>query len=259
MTLRDTHDLGSDAGVWPASGAAGSARFAGGSLRASTGAAASCRTAAAPIAARSSLIFAQALPRKAAPGAGSRFRCRLVFGLACLALGQLLGPPTARAQPVALTEYAAKAALLFNIAKYAEWPGSTFLNSDSPIVIGILGVDPFGEVLDRVVRGRKINGRSIAIRRAGGVEALRGAHLVFVSATESHSAHDWAILESFNVLTVGDTAQTALFTAFHFTFEGDRIAFSVDLGRAARAGVTISSKLLNLARAVKRADEDKAQ
>jgi hypothetical protein len=172
----------------------------------------------------------------------------LLLAMAALALFE-----RAVAQPVALTEYSAKAALLFNIAKYADWPATAFAAADSPIVIGVLGDDPFGDVLDRIVRGRLINGRALVIRRAGGIAELKGAHLVFVSPAESHAAQDCAVLEEFHVLTVGDTGQTALFTALNFAVEGNKIVFTVDLNRAARARVTLSSKLLNLAKAVKRA------
>lgn len=184
----------------------------------------------------------------------SRIRPTLA-GLALLTAAVTFLPGRVRAQSVSLTEYSAKAALLFNIAKYADWPAAAFSRPDSPIVIGVLGDDPFGEVLDRVVRGRLVNGRPFVVRRAGGIADLKGAHLVFVSPSESHAAQDCAMLEGFNVLTVGDTGQTALFTAFNFAVEGERIVFSVDLGRAARAGVTLSSKLLNLAKAVKRTSD----
>lgn len=172
-----------------------------------------------------------------------------------LLVAGLVVPGRVGAQSVPLTEYGAKAALLFNIAKYADWPPGAFSSPDSPIVIGVLGDDPFGVVLDRIVQGRTVNGRPFLIRRAGGIADLKGAHLVFVSPSESHAAQDWAVLEGFHVLTVSDTAQSALFTAFNFAIEGDRIVFTVDLSRAARARVTLSSKLLNLAKAVKRTSE----
>lgn len=180
---------------------------------------------------------------------------RIVAAVLLLAAGCGLFTTRARAESVHLEEYAVKAALVFNIAKYADWPAEAFVKTDDPIVIGVLGDDPFGEVLDRVVRGRMINGHSLVIRRAGGIAELKGAHLVFVSPGETHAAQDCAVLESFHVLTIGDTGQTALFTAFNFAVEGEKIVFTVDLVRASRAGVSISSRLLNLAKTVKRIRE----
>lgn len=182
-----------------------------------------------------------------------------MLALLLLVVGLGLLPQRARAESVVLSEYAVKAALLFNIAKYADWPPAAFMQPGDPIVIGVLGDDPFGEVLDRVVRGRMVNGRPFVIRRAGGIAELKGAHLVFVGPAESHGAQDCAVLESFHALTVGDTRSTALFTALNFAVEGDKVVFTVDLTRAARAGVTISSKLLSLAKAVKRLNEKGGQ
>src|SRR5688572_10203854 len=130
--------------------------------------------------------------------------------------------------PAPLAEYAVKAALLFNLAKYADWPSTAFATRDAPIVIGVLGSDPFGAVLDRVVRGRVVNGRPIVIRRASGISELKGAHLVFISPDEPHAAQECAVLEELSILTVSDSGPNALFTAFNFVMEGDRIVFTVD-------------------------------
>jgi hypothetical protein len=180
---------------------------------------------------------------------------RLGAGLLLFVAGCFVLPGRAGAQPARLEEYAVKAALLFNIAKYVDWPAEAFSRPDDPIVLGVLGDDPFGEVLDRVVRGRFVNGHPFVVRRAGGISELRGAHLAFVSPAEFHAAEDCAVLEGFHVLTVGDSLVTAQFTAFNFAVEGDKVVFTVDLRRATRTGVTVSSKLLNLAKAVKRTGE----
>jgi hypothetical protein len=180
-------------------------------------------------------------------------------GRLSLVAGCLLLPVRASAQSLPLAEYAIKAGLLFNIAKYADWPPEAFSRPDDPIVIGVLGDDPFGELLDRVVRGRLVNGHPFVVRRAGAIAELKGAHLVFVSPARSHTAQECTALEGFRILTVGDTRQTALFTAFNFAVESDKIVFTVDLERAARAGVSISSKLLNLAKAVKKTNETAAR
>jgi len=155
------------------------------------------------------------------------------------------------AQSVVLREYSVKAAFLYNLVKYTDWPSRAFAEPDAPIIIGLLGSDPFGAVLDRIVEGRVINGHPILIRRATGVAELKGAHVVFIGASEAaRAAEQCAALESFRALTVGDTGQTAAFTAVQFNLEADRVVFTVDLTRTSRVGVNISSKLLHLAKAV---------
>src|SRR3990172_10053935 len=46
------------------------------------------------------------------------------------------------------SEYQVKAAILFNFAKFVEWPDAAFPDPATPIIIGVLGEDPFGSALD---------------------------------------------------------------------------------------------------------------
>jgi hypothetical protein len=61
------------------------------------------------------------------------------------------------------SEYEIKAAYLFNFAKFVEWPAGTFDSNTSPILIGILGEDPFGDSLNRTIEGKSINGHPIRL------------------------------------------------------------------------------------------------
>ena len=150
-----------------------------------------------------------------------------------------------------LPEYDVKAACLFNIAKFTDWPASAFAQPGAPIVIGVLGQDPFGSVLDRIVKGRVINNRPVVIRRASRHQELSDAHLVFISNSErARAAQIASTLENSSVLCVGDIEETAAIAAINFSVAGGRTVFTVNLARTSRAGVKISSKLLHLAAAV---------
>src|ERR1700756_3212012 len=85
------------------------------------------------------------------------------------------------------SEYLIKAGFIFNFAKFVEWPPTTFAQSDSPIVIGILGTDPFGTIIDQIVQDKKIGGRGIVVKRLKwGVDSkdLRDCKILFVGASE---------------------------------------------------------------------------
>src|SRR5689334_1690426 len=69
----------------------------------------------------------------------------------------------AAAQSGQPSEYEVKAAFLFNFTKFVEWPESVFSDPQAPIVIGIIGDDPFGDSLRRIVAGQKAQGRAILI------------------------------------------------------------------------------------------------
>ncbi len=163
----------------------------------------------------------------------------------------LLSAPWVRGESAPLPEYTVKAAFLLNVAKYATWPQRAFPDQAAPVVIGILGDDPFGATLDRLVAGRVINDRKIAVRRSKRAADLRGAHVVFFAASESeHAAAVCASLAESGALCVGDMESTAAITAINFSVENGRIIFSVNLAAVRRSNVAISSKLLQLAKSV---------
>jgi hypothetical protein len=182
----------------------------------------------------------------------SRVRKRRI-GLGRLALWALLiccwilAHPGASAQ---LPEYHVKAAFLINIAKYADWPPRV-LPPEAPIVIAIVGDDPFGDILDKLIAGRRVNDHRIVIHRAIRANEIRQAHVIFVSRSLGESvAQIRSAPGAEHALLVGDSAYTADFAAINFSVADGRIVFEVNLGAAESAGVKISSKLLNLARAV---------
>jgi hypothetical protein len=77
-----------------------------------------------------------------------------------------LGPSLASAQPQrpeAKSEYALKAVFLYNFCRFIDWPKSAFASPDEPIVIGIIGEDPFGSLLRAAVHGETSRGRTIQI------------------------------------------------------------------------------------------------
>jgi len=81
------------------------------------------------------------------------------LGILIAILGMTLnGTPLAYAQTGDApdsSEYLIKAGFIYNFAKFVEWPSAAFAQPDSPIVIGVLGTDPFGSVLDRLVQDKK--------------------------------------------------------------------------------------------------------
>ncbi len=90
----------------------------------------------------------------------------LVLQLAVwLAAGAATTVPTdSLAQVAPDPEYQLKAVFLFNFAQFVEWPASAFPNAETPLVIGILGEDPFGAYLDETVRGETVNDRPLVVR-----------------------------------------------------------------------------------------------
>src|SRR5581483_5614207 len=109
-----------------------------------------------------SAVLPTALPR--------RNPWRRLFAL----LGLVAGFAFANAAAPAPTDYQVKAVFLFNFAQFVEWPTNAFANENSPVVIGILGEDPFGGVLDQTVKGERARGRLITTKRFAADEEPEG-------------------------------------------------------------------------------------
>jgi hypothetical protein len=150
-------------------------------------------------------------------------------------------------------EYLIKAAYLYNFAMFIEWPPEAFPASGAPIVIGVVGADPFGSALDRMVQDKRINKRPIVVERFKPGDDVRRCHILFVGPAESARIGDLVQrVGTQAVLIVGDESDTvSRGGTIAFTVKDDKVAFEINLSAARRARLTISSKLLNLAQAVR--------
>ena len=159
------------------------------------------------------------------------------------------------------SEYLIKAGFIYNFAKLVEWPATAFAQPDSPIVIGILGDDPFGATLDRIVADKKINGRGFAVKRlkwTRDLKDLRDCNILFVSSSEKE--HIDSVVDAMKwlpILTIGDAPGFARRGGImNFTLEDNKIRFEVNVEAAKHADLTISSRLLTLARIVQQVAAD---
>jgi hypothetical protein len=161
-----------------------------------------------------------------------------------------LSARNASAQTVA-DEYQVKAAYLLNFARFVEWPADV-LPAFSPITIVIIGDDPFGGTLKEVLRGKSANGHPIQLQHLRWNDGLTHYHIVFISASEeSHLQEILLHLGHDSVLTVSDIDRFSLRGGVvEFRMVGNRVRFDINRTPAIAARLTISSKLLSVARAV---------
>lgn len=109
--------------------------------------------------------------------AGATWRCAWCAGWSFLF--SLATALAARGETT--SEYALKAAYLYNIAKFVTWPDSVYRANHDSLVIAITGGDPFGPELDKLLAGRTAGGRPIRLRRVSSGAELRKAQVVFVN------------------------------------------------------------------------------
>jgi hypothetical protein len=169
--------------------------------------------------------------------------------------GALSAANAATGQPP--EEYEVKAAFLFNFVRFVQWPAAMFESGSAPVVLGILGDDPFDGALDRAVEGHVVNGRAVRVRRVAGPADVAGCHVLFIPASRRRNAIKVLhALRAQSILTVGETEGFAAEGGvINFTREGNRVRFEINVGAATRARLTLSSQLLGLARIVQDAQD----
>jgi hypothetical protein len=171
-------------------------------------------------------------------------------------LGLLAGlwmPPQFSAQAAEQpSEYQVKAAFLLNFTKFIEWPPGTFSEERSPLTICILGPDPFGSALDQIVEGEAVNGRMVAVQRIGQAPPSKTCQVLFVARPEKEVPK---LLDGvgLGVLTVGNGdkfLQDGGMVAF--VVEDRHVRFDINQKAAVDAMLAVSSRLLNVARSVRK-------
>jgi YfiR/HmsC-like len=149
------------------------------------------------------------------------------------------------------SEYEVKAAYLVNFAKLVEWPASAFAGKGT-LTIGIVGRGTVGDDLARTISGATVNGRAIETRRvsAGDGGGLVACHVLFVLESERAEAVLAAVLGR-PVLVVGEAEDFARRGgAIGFVKDGGTVKFEANPKAAVRNGITVSAKLLRVARGI---------
>jgi hypothetical protein len=149
--------------------------------------------------------------------------------------------------------YQVKAVFLYNLINFVTWPDSAFESADSPFKICILGKDPFGGLLEKVIQGERINGRRLVLERIPEINDLSFCHILFISSSmEKELPQIFTTTRNDAMLTVGDVEGfTQKGGIVNLIPKQGRISVEINTDSAKEAGVFISAKLLNLATIVK--------
>lgn len=188
-------------------------------------------------------------PARGHPGREVKQRAWVWWRLFALWLAAV---PGLLAQPATPKEYQVKAAFLFNFAQFVEWPTNAFSTPQTSLVIGLLGEDPFGAVLDEMVRGEMVKGHPLVVQRYRRLEEINACHILFISSSERRQMGEiLAKLKDRSLLTVGEWDGFAQQGGMiRFVTEKNKIRFRVNLDATKNANLTISSKLLKAAEIV---------
>jgi len=176
-------------------------------------------------------------------------------GLWCILstfLGISLNASPARCQEFGESQL--KAAYLYRVSQFVEWPADAFKNSSDPIVGCILGDGPFSSELEKSISDKLVDARRIAVRHISDARKIRGCHILYISSLEQKR---WpAIVDDVKgivLLTIGETDHFAADGGvMSFRLKNDKIQIEVNMNAAERERLHISSRLLRLSTIIKK-------
>jgi YfiR/HmsC-like len=168
-------------------------------------------------------------------------------------LMQTMAPGAGGGQEESMDEYKLKSAILYHLTQFVEWPDTAYPDRHAPILLCILGQDPFANSLASGIPKESDSGRAMQIRHLQSDVEFPGCHILYISSSERKTvAHTFSILNGFSILTVGEMAQFANHGGIvQFSLEDRHVRFAINVDAASRAGLKISSKLLALAQIVR--------
>jgi hypothetical protein len=150
-------------------------------------------------------------------------------------------------------EYQLKAVFLFNFTQFIDWPANAFENDQSPLVIGVIGENPFGAYLVQTVSGEKINGHPMVVQYYKNEEEIKLCHILFVNVSETKKQEQ--VLETVkgkNILTVSDHPDFLKQDGMiRFVTNNNKIKLQINMDACKESKMVLSSKLLRLAEIIK--------
>lgn len=189
------------------------------------------------------------------------------------------GSQSAASKSAKEIEYEVKAAFIYNFMKFIEWPKaqtpseSKDQNAPKPMVIGVLGTNPFGSafqpILDKEVHGRKTRlvnipsfelfykkasdrKNAFAAYQAKYRKTISNCDVLFICDSEKNHLKELIILTADNmVLTVSDLPGFVKSEGMiGFVKHDNKIRFEINLDATQKENIKIRSQLLTLAKEV---------
>jgi YfiR/HmsC-like len=152
-----------------------------------------------------------------------------------------------------MDEYKVKALFLVNFAQFVQWPSSVFEDPGAPLSICVLGSNPFGDALERVVNHKLVDGRPLTVRRVSDTNQASHCQILFIAQANAGKARALlAAMQAASVLTVGEADGFASDGGvINLKLQGGSVRLQVNVAAAEQKQLRISSKLLTLAEIVK--------
>ena len=152
-----------------------------------------------------------------------------------------------RAQPV--TEQDVKAVFLYKFTNFVEWPDAAWQGS-GPFRFCVAAGKEMTAIIERTLAGEKVKGRAVETKVITAADEAHDCHILFIGRTENARAPALlAGVRTLPVLTVGESDDFVTSGGvIGFVVVDNRVRFDINLENAKRGGLTLSSRLLQVAR-----------
>lgn len=144
-------------------------------------------------------------------------------------------------------EYAVKAAYIFNILRFVEWPDDSSSINKNEINVCMLGENNFGAYITPIEE-KKIEGRSLHIANKHGLQQTLDCQLVFIGNTNSYPPDEVSkILGDKKIIVVGDDLDFVKNGGmFSFYIENKKVRLALNKNALEKSGLKVSSLLLEV-------------
>lgn len=146
-----------------------------------------------------------------------------------------------------------KGLYIHNIIKYVEWPDELKLPVTDGISVCVLGEEKVKTITNALPQ-KPIRNRAVTVVNFSKGGNPKDCQVLFISNSENWRVKSvLAAMASDPILTIGDDKDFAKTGGMvQFLVEDDRLAFEINFATAQKAGLHVSSQLLQLARKVYR-------
>lgn len=147
------------------------------------------------------------------------------------------------------TEFQVKAAFLYKLATFVEWPENTWATTEDSITFAVLGQDPFGPTLDSIISGNNVSGHPIKVIRAQRLGQLEKCQVLFICPSEvDRLPAILTELQTYPVLVASDLDPAiAPGIMVYLRMSEAKVRLAINNYRVTEAGLSISSRVLKLA------------
>lgn len=148
-------------------------------------------------------------------------------------------------------EYLVKAVFLERFTRFIEWPEESAISDTSkPFVLGVIGENPFGSILEQLYATQKIKNKKVMIRYISDMNQISDCNLLFIAKSENKRLSEiLSLTKEKAILTISDTGEfAAKGVLINLYIARDNINFEINEKMVRKSGLRMSYLLLKEAK-----------